>query len=60
MAQLKIFLCIGGDVLFVTTYDASFYEIKANLCTNKLDLKAETLHEDPYQGELPTVEIEVT
>ena len=33
--------------------------LRANLRTNEPDLRAETLHKDPHQGELPTVEIEV-
>ena len=33
--------------------------LQANLRTNEPDLRAETLHEDPYQGELPTLEIGV-
>ena len=33
--------------------------LQANLHTNEPDLRAETLHKDPHQDELPTVEIEV-
>ena len=33
--------------------------LRANLRTNEPDLRAEILHKDPHQGELPTVEIGV-
>ena len=33
--------------------------LQVNLCTNKPDLRAETLHKDPHQVGLPTVEIGV-